>query len=270
MVTRICLAAVIVAGCSSKGSAPAAGDKTPAPGAANDKTPAPVAANEAPQRCCCKHVDDDGDAEPARKVLIVAEDGLHLEGAMLTIPDVEVTKLTPAEYGADPERAYADVQVVVFDDYTPEGVPPRHAIYFHPDEAGSPIPVSGTVERSPRITELAEDHRVMRSVTLSEVNIGASRVFAPRSEEGEIALATSVRDVVIAARSGGGRKIVEVGFALDDSDLVLRTAFPLLLLNTLDWFAADDTERERFEARSVEDCEGDGGVCVAMASCGSN
>ncbi len=243
----ICFA-VMFGACSNKGSAPVAGDKAPAHAA------------DVPQRCCCE-VDDD---EIARKVLIVAEDGLHLEGAMLTMAELEISKLTPGEYVADPERAYDDVQVVVFDDYTPAEVPPVHAIYFHPDEVGSPIPVSGTVERSPRITEIAEGHAVMRGVTMSEVTFGSSRVFAPGSED--VALATSVRDVVIAARSAGGRKIVEVGFSLGDSDLVLRTAFPLLLSNTLDWFA----DSPRLEQRSVDECERAGGGCVAMASCGSN
>jgi hypothetical protein len=254
--TRICLAALLVIACGSRRPGPAAGDSPP-------------------ERCCCRQVDGDDQAVAPRsasgphKVLVVTEDNLYLEGAMLTLDDIEVRKLTPAAYAADPERAYADVHVGVFDDYTPNEVPPLHAIYFHPDQAGSPIPVSGTVEGSPRITDLAEDHPVMRWVTLSDVGFGASRVFAPRRDHGEVALATSAHGVVIAARYDRGRKIVAVGFSLGDSDLVLRTAFPLLLINTFDWFASD-AEQERFEPRSVDACEGDaGGVCVAMEHCQS-
>ena len=47
-------------------------------------------------------------------------------------------------------------------------------------------------------------------------------------------------------------------------------AFPLLLVNTFDWFASDDTESQLFEPLSDDECEGDaGGVCVAMANCQS-
>ena len=32
------------------------------------------------------------------------------------------------------------------------------------------------------------------------------------------------------------------GFGLDGTDLMLRVAFPVMLVNTLDWFAGDDAE----------------------------
>jgi len=82
----------------------------------------------------------------------------------------------------------------------------------------------------------------MRWVTLSDVNIDQSLVLAPDRLRGEIALASSVRDPIIAARRDGGRKLVVFGYALAATDMTLRVGFPLLLVNTLDWFAGESTE----------------------------
>jgi hypothetical protein len=184
---------------------------------------------------------------PERKkqtVLLVTTDNLYLEGAMLVYDNIEVFKVTPEEYDADPDAMLGKVQVVVFDDHTPKEVPPPpvHAIYFHPQGENSPIPVVRTVDRPPHITDIAEDHPVMRWVTLGDVNFDATNVFAPRRENGETTLAFSVRDPVIAARREGGRKILAFGFSLSGTDLTLRVAFPLLLVNALDWFAGDDAD----------------------------
>jgi hypothetical protein len=59
---------------------------------------------------------------------------------------------------------------------------------------------------------------------------------------GDVVLASYVRDPIIAARRDGARKIVAFGFSLGGTDLTLRVAFPLLLVNALDWFAGDDSD----------------------------
>jgi len=179
-----------------------------------------------------------------QKVLLVTQDNLYLEGAMLVYDNIEVFKVTPPEYDAATAGLLEGMDVVVFDDFTPKEVPPPpvNAIYFHPAAAGSPIPVVRDMPRPPRITDVSGDHPVMRWVTLADVNFDSTRVFAPRRDQGEATLASSVRDPVIAARRDGGRKILCFGFGLGGTDLTLRVAFPLLLVNSLDWFAGDDAD----------------------------
>jgi Ca-activated chloride channel homolog len=179
-----------------------------------------------------------------QKVLLVTEDNLYLEGAMLVYDNIEVFKVTPDEYDADQADLLEGMQVVVFDGHTPAEPPPPplHAIYFHPSGTGSPVPIARSLPRPPRITEIAESHPVMRWVSLSDVNFDATQVFAPRRDRGEAALAWSVRDPVIAARRDEGRKLLAFGFSLRGTDLPLRVAFPLLLVNALDWFAGDDAD----------------------------
>jgi hypothetical protein len=190
---------------------------------------------------------------PARKkqvVLLVTRDNLYLEGAMLVYDNIEVFKATPEEYDAAPARTIVAnpatgrlYDAVVFDDHTPVVMPPPpvNLIYFHPTGEHSPIAIRGTLPR-PRITELADDHPVMRWVQLADANFDASDIFAPDRSKGETWLAESVREPIIAARREPGRKLVAFGFSLAGTDLVLRVGFPLLLVNTLDWFAGDDVD----------------------------
>ena len=54
-------------------------------------------------------------------------------------------------------------------------------------------------------------------------------------------MASSFKQPIIAARDRDGRKTVALGFELKRSDLPLRVAFPVLLINSLDWFAGADS-----------------------------
>jgi hypothetical protein len=188
---------------------------------------------------------------PARKkqnVLMVTEDNLFLEGAMLVYDNVDARKMTPAEYAAKPSLA-DDFDVVIFDDYTPDTLPPPPAslLFFHPTGANSPFTIRGELT-NPRITEIDEDHPVMRWVTMSDVYTDKSNTFAVDIRKGDVALAFSVRDPIVVARRDGHRKIVAFGFSLpaadreSATDLPMRVAFPMLLVNTLDWFAGDQAD----------------------------
>jgi hypothetical protein len=187
-------------------------------------------------------------ARKKQKVLMVTEDNLFLEGALLVYDNVDPTKVSPAEYTANP--AIADgMDAVIFDDFTPEVVPPPPVslLYFHPTGPNSPIAIKSELS-NPRITEIAEDHPVMRWVTMSDVYTDKSNTFALDSKKGDGALAYSVRDAIVAARREGRRKILAFGFSLpaadreSATDLPMRVAFPMLLVNTLDWFAGDQAD----------------------------
>ena len=199
-------------------------------------------------------LDDDAYALlPSRKkqkVLMVTSDNLFLEGALLVYDNIEPFKVSPAEYAAKPSVADG-MDVVVFDDYTPESLPPPPSslILFHPTGPSSPIAVrAGNDVTSPRITEIDEQHPVMRWVSMSDVYMDKSEAFTPDIKKGETTLAYSVTDSIIAAKRDGKRKIVAFGFSLPSqgrdgaTDLPMRVAFPMLLVNTLDWFAGDQAD----------------------------
>lgn len=184
-----------------------------------------------------------------QKVLMVTADNLFLEGALLVYDNIDPLKVTPAEYAAAP--AIADtMDVVIFDDVTPDVIPPppTSLLYFHPVGPRSPIAVRSGEAMNPHITEIDEGHPVMRWVTLADVYMDKSEVFAPNAKAGESTLALSVTDPIIVAKRDGNRKILAFGFSLPASgrssatDLPMRVAFPMLLVNALDWFAGDQAE----------------------------
>jgi Ca-activated chloride channel homolog len=198
-----------------------------------------------------------------QKVLLVSNDNLYLEGALLLDPNIVVDKLKPDEYEAELAKGTVHGHdVVVFDGFTPEKAPPAAgAIYFKPSGAGSPVPVSAKALARPRITDVAPDHPVTRWVTLSDLNMDASNVLVPA--ESDTVLARSIRDPLVVAGKKDGKKYVVFGFGLDGTDLMLRVAFPVLIINSLDWFAGDDAElittyRTGHEWRIPVDAETDG------------
>ena len=188
-------------------------------------------------------------AKKKQKVLLVGSPNLFLEGALLVYENIDlVGRVSPAEYDARP--AVADgADVVVFDDHTPAVVPPPPAalLYFHPTGAASPIAVRGEV-KNPHVTEIDEGHPVMRWLTMTDVFMDKSDAFAPDPRKGESTIAFSVTDSVIAAKRDGKRKILAIGFSLpaqgrdSATDLPMRVAFPMLLVNALDWFAGDQSD----------------------------
>ena len=187
-------------------------------------------------------------ARKKQKVMLVTEDNLFLEGAILVYDNIEALKYTPAEYDAKPSIADG-MDVVIFDEHTPAVLPPAPAslLFFHPTGPNSPFEVSRELN-GPRVTEIDEGHPVMRWVTMTDVYTDKSNTFKIDSKKGESALAYSVRDTIIAAKRDGRRKIVAFGFSLPSlgresaTDLPMRVAFPMLLVNTLDWFAGDQTD----------------------------
>ncbi|HET9621284.1 MAG TPA: VWA domain-containing protein [Kofleriaceae bacterium] len=188
-------------------------------------------------------------AKKKQKVLLVSTENLFLEGALLAYDNVDLlARVTPDEYDARPQLA-DPADVVVFDDFAPAVLPPPPAslLFFHPTPANSPIAVRGDVA-NPHVTEADEGHPVMRWVQLSDVYMDKAMAFQPDGKKGESALAFSVRDAVIAAKRDGKRKILAFGFSLpapgrdSATDLTLRVAFPMLLVNALDWFAGDQSD----------------------------
>ncbi|MEO6777222.1 MAG: VWA domain-containing protein [Kofleriaceae bacterium] len=187
-------------------------------------------------------------ARKKQKVLMVTSDNLFLEGALLVYDNIDPLKVSPAEYAAKPSIADG-MDVVIFDDYTPDALPPPPAslLFFHPTGEHSPFAIRGMAQ-TPHITEIDEGHPVMRWVTMSDVYMDKSEVFAPDPKKGESTLARSVTDPIIVAKRDGRRKILAFGFSLpangrdSATDLPMRVAFPMLLVNTLDWFAGDQAD----------------------------
>jgi hypothetical protein len=167
------------------------------------------------------------------KVLLVSRGNLYLEGALLLDESLEVSKATPETYSP---RAADAADAIVFDGFFPTKAPARSFLLVNPPAERSPFPLGKRLV-APLVTDQDSRHPVMRWITLKDLNVSASATFA--SAPGVQPLASSFKAPLIVANQEGTRKSVAIGFDVTRSDLPLRVAFPLLIINSLDWFAGD-------------------------------
>jgi len=166
-----------------------------------------------------------------QKVSVITPGNLFLEGAVLLDESLDVTRVPPAAYSP---AQVAGADALIFDRYFPAVAPRHNYIVILPPMEKGPFKVDGALER-PIITEQSTGHPVMRWVTLKDVNISASLRFV--RQPGVQVLASSFRSPLVVARDAGGQKSVAIGFDITKSDLPMRVAFPLLIINSLDWFS---------------------------------
>lgn len=185
---------------------------------------------------------------PERKrvrLLLVTRGNLFLEGALLAASAGEenhllIDKVAPTAYSDEKAARY---DAVLFDAWTPPQPPDAHAIYLDPQGDTSPFEIAKTVT-APYLSDLDEQHPVLRWVSLADINMSRASVF--RLGSFDRPLAQMLKDPIVVAREqpgpAGVRKSVALGFDVRQSDLPLRVAFPVLLMNAMDWFAGDVDE----------------------------
>jgi len=168
------------------------------------------------------------------RILCVSEGNLYLQAALLLDEALLVTEITPAQY-----PAAGEFDAIIFDAWVPPSTPPTNALYLYPQETpghSPPFPLEGMISR-PSFEQLDRNHPLLRWTALSEVNIAEALHLG--TEEGDRIVASSREGPLIVAGSRGGHKMVALAFDVRQSDLPLRVAWPLLLLNSIDWFAED-------------------------------
>jgi hypothetical protein len=179
------------------------------------------------------------------KLLMVTRGNLFLEGALLAASageenHLQIDKLLPAQYSDDKALHY---DAVLFDAWTPAKPPEVHAIYLDPQGVDSPFSVAKSVT-APYLSDIDDQHPVLRWVSLADINMSRASVF--RLGPYDRALAQMVKDPIVVAREQPGptgiRRSLAIGFDVRQSDFPLRVAFPVMLMNAMDWFAGDVDE----------------------------
>lgn len=170
---------------------------------------------------------------PLDVALVTDGTNLFLEAALLTLDDhVRLSGITPAAARlGDP--AIEDADVVFFDvggERLPETLPDKHMVVFdpwrHPD---SPFAVAKRADKSrPFLTEQDRKHPLMDHVVLKDVNIGRGTTFV--TEPGDQVLVGSLGEPIAVLRERATSTIA-FGFDPRQSDLPMRTAFPVLIDN---------------------------------------
>ncbi len=178
---------------------------------------------------------------PTRKarVLLVSSGSFFLERGLASLPTVQVSEMTPAQFALLRPQA-ASPNVVVLDGSSPAGpLPPGRYLTF--GRAGLPTPLTFTPQAPADTVVLMQNsaHPVMRFVDMRPLRV-RSTVRAQSAAWGQI-LVDGRRGPLIIAGEANDSRVVSVGFNLADSDLPLRAAFPLFLSNSIAWLTEGST-----------------------------
>lgn len=172
---------------------------------------------------------------PVRKVRVqlVTDGNLYLEGPLLLNPNLDVTRVAPAAY--DASQVF---DVTVFDRVALEPGKTPNLLYLAPNGEFSPWVVQRTAA-DPIIERIQRGHPLLRWISLKDINIGVADVWKLAATDTVVAASESGVPILVTRREDT-RSIVGISFDIRNSDLPLRVAFPVLLINAIDWFMRDD------------------------------
>jgi hypothetical protein len=173
------------------------------------------------------------------RVLVVTEGNTYLEAALLLDEYLDVTDVAPQAY---PEAiARGDWDAVIFDRVTPAERPRAHALYLDPRGPGSPVRVTDELKQ-PGFDRVDRKHPAVRFLALDPVNVAAGHKLVPETGDRVLGAAEGGAAPLLVAGVRGGYKFVALGFDVSQSDLPLRTAWPLFVLDCVNWFSDEDAQ----------------------------
>lgn len=168
------------------------------------------------------------------RVLVVTPGNTYLEATLLLDEYLDVTSVVPAKYPPP-----GNFDVTIFDGVAPPLAPNTGgSLYLNPPEEGSPVKLGRA------LTEFGFDvwdkkHPIVRWMSMGDIQVARGHSFKPEKEDKVIG-ASEAGPILVAGRRSG-RKFVALGFDPRDSDFVLRVAWPLFVLNTINDFIEEDT-----------------------------
>jgi hypothetical protein len=174
---------------------------------------------------------------PERKrarVLMVSRGNTYLEAALLLDEYLDVTTVAPGR--TLPSERF---DVAILDnagDALPDTV--GAALYLNPPEAGSPVPRGAT------LTDFGFDtwdkkSPILRFLALGDVQVATGHALKPAA--GDRVLGASDQGPFLVSGARSGHPFVALGLDPRNSDWVLRVAWPLFVLNTINAFIEEDT-----------------------------
>ena len=165
-----------------------------------------------------------------RRILIITEENLFLEQVFRSLPGLEMFRIPPGQ--PLPSEAF---DLYVFDRTVPETLPQGDMLFIAPPEGAVAglFNVTGEIQGAAVIDTASDDDR------MTFVDFDSVSVLKYRALEGlgwADTLVSADGRPLIAAGDRGGLQVGVFAFALNDTDLPLQIAFPVLISNLLEWF----------------------------------
>ncbi len=173
-----------------------------------------------------------------QKVLVVSPGNLFLQKVFQAnqLVKLAVTKELPSQWPED--------TIVVCHKLVPEKLPEGKLLIIDPESNCDLLQVGQPIE-NPIVTKQDDKSPLMTHVRLDNVLIPDAKQLTFTNETGLVKLAQTVGgEVVFAAQNSAKSKRLILSVNLEKSDLAFRTAFPILVSNSLSWFSGGNGQLE--------------------------
>ena len=168
------------------------------------------------------------------RVLVVSKGNTYLEAALLLDEYLDVTSVLP---GKPIPSEHFDVAIL---DGVADALPDTvaAALYLDPPEAGAPLKLGAAISDFGFDT-WDKKSPILRFLALGDVQVATGHALSPAASDR--VLGASEQGPILVSGTRSGHPFVALGFDPRSSDLVLRVAWPLFVLNSINAFVEEDT-----------------------------
>lgn len=165
------------------------------------------------------------------EVLLVSKGNIFLQNALNLDPRTQLTRSDSVPSGF----ARSGYDLVVFDSITPpKSLPSGGYLLVNTSAAQGPAD-QGAAVAGPTIIDSDKHHPASAYVDFAGMRVANAHYLKPKPWAS--AIVEGEGGAVAAAGSDQGRRFVQLGFSLMESDFPLRVGFPIFVANCLDWLS---------------------------------
>jgi Ca-activated chloride channel homolog len=173
-----------------------------------------------------------------KKVLLIAANrNLFLETALAEDTSIQAERLLASDYATLPAAEKAKYDVIIFDQFLPEKLPPNQLMFFATRGPQSPLEGEG-ITSVPMVKDYHRNHPVMRYVQMENVNFLKSQKIIPSADRRWRVLVSSYRGPLLLAGDFPDRRMIYSAFHAIDTDMVLRKSWPIFVSNSVEWLSS--------------------------------
>ncbi|MFP4320964.1 MAG: VWA domain-containing protein [Anaerolineales bacterium] len=168
----------------------------------------------------------------AGDVLLVTERNIFLSQIFNSIPGMDVTQAAPS--AGLPSGTF---DLYIFDQWLPENLPDADMFIVAPTTNTPLFDVGGTVEdiNQAAVTTVAEENPITAFLDFDDVNIRAFQQLSGYDGWAQTLIQAQGGPLLLAGEIGNNQVAI-LTFALQDSDLPLQLAYPILISNLAQWY----------------------------------
>lgn len=170
------------------------------------------------------------------RVLCVTEGNAYLEAALLLASYLDVTYLAPEDY--PPREGQFDI--TIFDSVTPKAEGESKSVfYIDPSGPHAPVDIGDKDILNVGFDKVDASSPLLRWTSIEDAFIAKARRLGPRTGDQVIGRSLDAGPLLVSGKRGEQR-FLALGFDPRESDIVLRAAWPVFMLNAINELAAED------------------------------